>query len=238
MSDSNEMHDISTQGEAFSTVYSYTWINPGPIETGEALVPARLNSQAARAFAALHLILGDLAFAEDCLKAANDIGIPDDKNYHSKALIFSGVVGYARSFKSGVRELTLNPADLHGKGAPFDGEIHEYIIALRDKHIAHSVNDFERCESIAIVVGKPGGEWRDASAVGVAMKQSIGISKVRIQRAVEHINALRGFLEADLASQRVVLHDEFRANFDQTGKWDMAPIPIFSDRSKISERRR
>ncbi len=237
MSESEDIHDISTQGEAFSSDFSFTWISPGPIEAGEAMAPAKLTSQAARVFAALHLILGDLAFAAECLNAANDIGIPDDKNLHSKALTCSGVVGYARCFKSGVRALTLSPDDLHGKGAPFDDEIHEYLIALRDKHVAHSVNDFEQCESIAIVIGKHGVGWRDGSAIGVVKKQSIGISQALVQRAVSHINALRNFLEAELPAQRVALHTDFLANFQKTGKWEMAPIMKLSDRSKVAERR-
>src|SRR5687767_9140301 len=123
MSESEDVQAISTQGEAFSSDFSFTWIDPSPIEAGEFIAPARLSSESARVFAALHLILGDLAFAEECLKAADAIGIPDDTSLHSKALIFSGVVGYARCFKSGVRALTLTPADLHSKNAPFNDEI-------------------------------------------------------------------------------------------------------------------
>jgi hypothetical protein len=238
MSNSDDMHDLSTQGEAFSSDLSFTWIEPGPIEAGEAIAPAKLTSEAARIFAALHLILGDLAFAEECLKAAYDIGIPDDKNLQSKALVFSGVVGYARCFKSGVRALTLTPADLISKGAPFDVEIHEYLIAMRDKHVAHSVNDFEQCESVAIMIGKPGTGWRDGSGIGVVKKRSIGISRTLVCRAVSHINALRQFLEAELPAQRNALQAEFHAHLERTGKWEMAPIMKVSDRGKVAERRR
>lgn len=238
MNEPKDSHDISTQGEAFSSEFSFAWISPGPIEAGEAMAPAKLTSQAARHFAALHLILGDLAFAEECLKAANEIGMPDDKNLQSKALIFSGVVGYARCFKSGVRALTLSPAELHAKAAPFDDGIHEYLIALRDKHVAHSVNDFEQCEAVAIVIGVPGAEWRDGSAIGVVKKQTIGISKAIVQAAISHINALRSSLEAELPVQRGVLHAEFLAHFQKTGRWEMAPIMKQSDRSKVAERRR
>ena len=95
--------------------------------------------------------MGDLAFAEECLRAADEVGIPDNSKLHSKALIFSGVVGYARCFKTGVRALTLDPGDLTARGAPFDYDSHRYVIALRDKHVAHSVNDFEQCDAIAVM---------------------------------------------------------------------------------------
>jgi len=238
MSDPEEPYDLSTQGEAFSAECSFTWINPVSIEAGEFIVPARLSSAAARKFAALHLILGDLEFAEECLKAADNLGIPDNSNLHSKALIFSGVVVYARCFKSGVRALTLVPGDLTAKGAPFDGNIHQCLIAMRDKHVSHSVNDFEQCDAVAVMIGKPGSVWRDGSGIGVTKKQTVGISWALVRKAISHINALRQFLESELPAQREALHAEFQANLAKTGKWEMAPITKLSDRSKVAERRK
>jgi hypothetical protein len=238
MSDPKELYNLSTQGELFSTECSFTWINPGPIEAGESIVPAKLSSATARAFAALHLILGDLEFAEECLRAADNLGLPDNSNLHSKALIFSGVVVYARCFKSGVRELTLSPGDLTTKGAPFDNNIHQYLVAMRDKHIAHSVNDFENCDAIAVMVGKPGSIWRDASGIGVTKKQTVGISRTLVLKAISHINALRQFLESEIPAQREALHAEFQSNLAKTGEWEMAPIVKLSDRSKVAARRK
>jgi hypothetical protein len=88
MSDPEEFHELSTRGEAFSLECSFTRINPGPIEAGESIIPAKLTSDAARRFAAMHLILEDLEFAEECLRAADNLGLPDDSNLYSKALSF------------------------------------------------------------------------------------------------------------------------------------------------------
>lgn len=238
MIDPEDLHDLSTQGERFPTECSFTWINPSRIEAGESIVPAKLSSSAARTFAALHLILGDLEFAEECLKAADKLGIPDNSNLHSKALIFSGVVAYARCFKSGVREHKLIPGDLTAKGAPFDHDIHHYLVDLRDKHVAHSVNDFEQCDAIAVMIGKPGSVWRDGSGIGVTKKQLIGISRTLVLKAIFHINALRQFLESGLPAQREALHAEFRDNLAKTGKWEWAPFTKLSDRNKVAERRK
>lgn len=57
MSESEDMHDISTQGEAFSSAFSFTWLNPGPIAAGEAMAPAKLTSHAARRGSSQHCTL-------------------------------------------------------------------------------------------------------------------------------------------------------------------------------------
>jgi hypothetical protein len=186
----------------------------------------------------MHLILEDLEFAEECLRAADNLGLPDDSNLYSKALIFSGVIGYARCFTTGVRALRLVPDDLTARGAPFDDNIHKYLIALRDEHIAHSVNDFEQCDAVAVMIGKPGSVLRYGSGIGVTKKQTVGISRALVLEAISHINALRQFLESELPAQREALDAEFQANLAETGMWEMAPIAKFSDRSKVAERRK
>ncbi len=238
MSDTDEIHDISTRGEAFSSELSITWIDPGRIEAGEMIAPAKLASEAAQVFAALHLVLGDLSFAVDCLAKADEAGIPDDKNLQSKALIFSGVVGYARCFKTGVRSVKLDPVALNNKGVSFDEHIHEYLISLRDKHVAHSVNDFEDCQAVAVMIGTPAAGWRDGSGVGVVIKQTVGISRALLRRAIAHIEVLKRFVESEISAQRLVVYSEFREYLAKGGKLEMAPIVKLSDRASVSQRRK
>ena len=226
-----------SHGESFSSELTFTWINPRPIAAGEQMAPVALSFPEAQSFAALHLILQDLAFASDCLKLSNTYGIPDDRSLQSKALIFSGIVGYARCFKSGVRN-SLNASDLVAKGTPFDLEIHEYMLALRDKHIAHSVNDYEECQTVAILVGRPETGWRDGSGIGVTMKRTVGISSDLLLQAVAHIEKLKQFITVDLESKRLSIYDKFREDFGANGQWEMAPLVRMSDRSRISKRRK
>lgn len=233
-----EIHNLPTKGEQFEIECSFTWINPGPIEAGESIAPAKLSSTAAQEFAALHLILEDMEFAEECLRAADEIGLPNNNNLYSKALIFSGVVAYARCFAGGVRALKLFPDNLIAKGAPFDEDIHHYMITLRDKHIAHSVNDFEQCDAVAVMIGNPRSGWRDGSGIGVTKKQMIGITRALILKAISHIKTLRQFLESELPAQREALYAEFQADLAKTGKWEMAPLTNISDRNKIAKRRK
>jgi hypothetical protein len=228
---------LEEQGESFSSEISFTWINPEPIEAGELMVPAKLSSPEAQLFAALHLVLRDLVFAADCLKQANELGIPNDRHLESKALIFSGVIGYARCFKTGVRPMLLDLADVARKGILVDLEIHKYLLSLRDKHIAHSVNDFEDCQAIAIVVGRPETGWRDGSAIGIAIKQTIGISSELLHRAIKHIESLKEFVEVQIGTRRLLVYSEFQKAFAKDGKWEATPMVKMSDRSRVARRR-
>jgi hypothetical protein len=177
---------------------TFAWINPNPIEAGETIVPAKIASSAGLKFAALYMILADLSFALECLTEANRLGI-SSANLHIRALIFSGVVAYARPFKSGVRAIKLTPDTFSSGDVPtFNTDIHEYLMALRDKHISHSVNEFESCEAIAILVGTPGLGWRDGGAIGVSETQSIGLSRTMVRHAIAHITGAVNFLSTTL----------------------------------------
>ena len=57
------------------------------------------------------------------------------------AFTAAACIRYARCFKTGVR-IALDPLDV-ASAKPDYVELHEFVIALRDKHIAHSVNAFE-----------------------------------------------------------------------------------------------
>jgi hypothetical protein len=51
-------------------------------------------------------------------------------------------VAYARCFKSGIRN-SLRDEDLNSEDHELQ-ELHSFLLDLRDKHVAHSVNPFER----------------------------------------------------------------------------------------------
>ena len=164
--------------------------------------------------------------------------MPDSTNLQTTALIFSGVVSYARCFKSGVRKVRLDPSQLAATGVAFDLEIHDYLIALRDKHVAHSVNDFEECEAVAVVVGGPNSGWRDGSGVGVIMKRSVGISALLLKQAIEHVINLQKIVTDKVESLRFEVYVEFKDAFEKDKKWECAPLLHFSGRRDIAKRRK
>lgn len=199
-------------------------------------MPAKIASSAGREFAALYMMLTDLSFALECLTEADRLGIPNATDLHIKTLIFSGVVAYARPFMSGVRAIKLTPDTFSSEGVTFNTEIHEYLISLRNKHISHSVNEFESCEAIAILVGTQALGWRDGGAIGISETQIIGLSRTMVRHAIAHITAVVNFLSTTVEKRRVELYNEFKTQFAKDGKWEMVPLRIPS-RSNISKRR-
>jgi hypothetical protein len=207
----------------FSSKWSFRPVVDSVFAAGEAIAPARITSAAGRQFAAMQLILTDLSFALECLTAADKIGVPDQSDLNSKSLIFAAVVAYARPFKTGVREIKLD-CEMFVGAAGFDAECHKFLIALRDRHVAHSVNEFERCEAVAIVVGTPETGWRDGGCIGTIGMQVIGLTRSRVRLAISHITAMIGLLSDKIDKRRIELYQEFSAKFAADGKWEMAPM--------------
>jgi hypothetical protein len=134
----------TSKGEKLSPHWTYNFFDLPRIEAGEYIVPAKIDSVAGREFAALQLVHNDISFALECLQEADKMGVPDSQNLRSKSLIFSAVVAYARPFKTGVREIRMEESSFAAAGQEFNLDLHNYLIAVRDKHVAHSVNEFEQ----------------------------------------------------------------------------------------------
>jgi hypothetical protein len=90
----------------------------------------------------------------------------------ARALWMSALVAYARCFKTGKRRrLTLEDV----KALPLQGDVvewHWFLMNMRNKHIAHSVNPFE-IVSVGAVVGTAGG----VEAIGHLSMHHIGLEE-------------------------------------------------------------
>jgi hypothetical protein len=223
------------KGEHFSPQWAFSFLDTTRIEKGELIVPVKLESELATQFSELHMIVNDLSFSLDSFNEAHKIGVPDSENLHSKALIFSAVVAYARPFKTGVRQVRIS-SDYFSTAAGFSIEAHDYLIAMRDKHIAHSVNEFEKSAATGIMVGTPQTKWRPAG-VGVTTQHYVGISKRIIEQAIIQISGMIEVLNARIDEIRPVLFQEFLNKFQRDGRWEMAPIATLPDRKNAQRRR-
>jgi hypothetical protein len=183
------------------------------IPAGAKLGQHKLDTPEAEEFAALHLIRNDLRFAIDCFAEADKIGVPDATHTLSKALVFSATVAYARSFGTGARLVALRQDDLKQSCAGFSLEAHDYIVALRSKHVAHSVNSFERCEAFGVVVAAPEEEWREGNAVGVALQFDIGLTRPMLVGLLEHMRRVHAWVVDQITDRRRGLYEAFKTQF-------------------------
>lgn len=224
-----------SQTERSSQNWTYRFVDLRRIEAGEIIAPAILRGDLAREFADLHMVSNDLSFALECLTEANKVGLPDSNNLLSKALIFSAVIAYARPFKGGVRKLKMDIA--YFSSIPtFKADVHNYLISIRDKHVAHSVNEFEGCEATGVMVGTPQAEWRPAG-VGVLQSYHIGLSRKIVERAIAQITDMISSISADIDKKRPDLFQEFSAAFAIDGKWEMMPFQL-PNRENVAKRRK
>ncbi len=229
--------EILPDGEAFTVEMLGAWVEPVPIQPGDFMVNVRLTTASARSFASLHLAAADLEFALQCLRMADERGRPTNSDIELKALISAGVITYARCFATGVRVEKLSADSLATLVTGFDADVHEYLMHLRNRHVAHSVNNFEEAESFGLLLRTANAAPRNGGAVGVTVKQSIGISKLLVRKAIDHICAVKGFVEADLVSRRQVVYAEFKEAFDRGDQFELAPLIKLTDRSSVSRPR-
>ena len=229
---------LPQRGEILTSQWSFKAIDPKRIEKGDIMMPAKIAGEASREYAALNLIHNDLTFAFECFNEAEKLGEPDVSNTQSKALIFSAVVAYARPFMTNVRKVKLKPDFFANMAAGFDLDFHNYLIAVRSKHITHSVNDFERCETAALMLSTPGAGWRVGGAIGVTETQSIGLTLKHIQQAITHVANLRTFLRDDIDRRGVDVYKSFSEQFEKDKVFEPAPIARFPERARAGDRRK
>jgi hypothetical protein len=223
-------------GERVSPNWTYQFIDLARIEAGEFIVPGKIDSKEGREVAALMLIQSDLRFSLDCFSDAKTLGMPDSENRRSKALIFSAVVAYARPFKTGVREIKLDKSLFAPLKEKFSATLHDFLVDLRDKHVAHSVNEFERCEPTTVMVGTPQSGWRMAG-IGFTTNQTIGLTGAMVDQAIDQTNSMLGLLYNIVEKKRVSLFETERTQFLASGSWEQVPFVTFPSRENVSKRR-
>lgn len=90
-----------------------------------------------------------------------------------EALSTAACVAYARCFLSGVRQ-SLDAEELNATD-PALRATHEFVLALRNKHVAHSVNAFER-NSVTVSVGPDYVSSAEIEAVTPRHERQTGLS--------------------------------------------------------------
>lgn len=226
------------KGEAIAPSWTYRFIDLSEIPAGSKIAPAKIDTEGGKRYAALNQIASDLSYARECLSQADTIGVPSVSDIQSRALIFSGVVAYARPFKTGVRQIRLTTEFFSSLGKLFDSSIHNYLISVRDKHIAHSVNEFETGDATAVVVQVPGGPDWSCRGIGYIGNVVIGLNREIVRGSVVQIDAMLEYLKSKIQIDGDALYLEYKETFDKDHKWDMAPLVRFPDRNNVANKRK
>lgn len=105
-----------------------------------------------------------------------------------KALIHAGVVAYARPFSGGVRGWRGDKEYFSPAWTPEVVSLHEYLYSLRDKHVAHSVNAFERATACGVVVLDQSLRLVDTnpSGVGLTKLSMVGLPMAKLRACGPH----------------------------------------------------
>lgn len=125
-------------------------------------------------------LLADLTGILNDLKATIDICdlFLQERSRNAELILLESltaavVVRYARSFKSGVRSRV--PTEILDNLTDEQKNIHDWIIGLRDKYVAHSVNAFEENTVVAYLVPEERGP-KNVSSISVQQQRLVSLS--------------------------------------------------------------
>lgn len=142
----------------------------------------RLDGEAAREFADLVSLKHDFVMARESLEellgmldshraaSGDEDSASDSGTIVERALFSAAVTSYGRAFKSGVRRAKLDErAAIAGDRSEANLlQTHQYLLDLRDKHLAHSVSPLEEVHVSAVLVESGGREVRSITHTRLA----------------------------------------------------------------------
>lgn len=210
------------RGELVIYELFYQFIATTTLNPGDALLPAKLEAAEGRYYADLHLIADDLVHCVECFSLA--FAEPEEAVAGAKfrAFVHSGVIAYGRCFKEGVRSVKLSADSLP---AAASHELHQFLIALRDRHVAHSVNEMEYSDPVGIMIRRTGGVVEPGELIGTVRKYTVGVSQRQLPDLSNHVTTLLEHVKSEMANLRVKLHQQFLQQLQRnSGAWEMAPI--------------
>ena len=142
-------------------------MNDLPSPDGTRLPIVAITGTEAELLADLGAVTQDIKFVMGCCqRLLTLLAAPEDNGVLVQALFTAALVTYARCFNGGKRS-ALKVKDLAKLG--LDGDVrgfHEQLLAMRSKHIAHSVNPFEMI-TVGAVLSPIDAESRKVEGIAV-----------------------------------------------------------------------
>lgn len=231
---------VEHDGEIFAPSLTYNFIDAGKIDAGDLMMPIKMPvTELSLEHGALHLSRGDLLLARTCFAEALEIGIPNSEDATSRALIHAAVMFYARPFATGARKFRLNPEFFAEAWGVLDVERHNYLRHLRDKHVAHSVNDFEDATTVGIVIVDRTSQRvrKQPSGVGVIKWSMVGLPLSRLRTCPGHIDRMLDRIDARVGELDLKIHAMVKEHIERGDAVEAAPLFRMPKRERISKSR-
>lgn len=178
------------------------------------------------AYGELRILLGDLDFAISVLMRllddwrSNDIttDIRDVARDDHRARWNAALLAYARTFLSGVGA-RLDPALFEGDAA----DLHAFFIRLRNRHVAHSVSDFDR---VGVVIGLTRDDPRKVDGLLDYLSAEQSPGKARAEELLKLAGLAREELRGRLVAERKRLMEDARSMVeDLSNRQHITEIP-------------
>ncbi|MSO71548.1 MAG: hypothetical protein EXQ88_06010 [Alphaproteobacteria bacterium] len=175
--------------------------------------PKLVPFEEARLLADYYLIRDDLDFVIACCDRLLKLDLRRWFEVEPTALIIAALITYGRCFGTGVRE-RLNDDDV----GPEESEhrtFHDHFLALRDRHIAHSVNDYENCGvTIHIAVEASSGQVQ-RGGLGHNMSRAAALSTSGAQELLNIASdILQGHVMAKVTQLEGMVKEKLAATSD------------------------
>jgi hypothetical protein len=172
-------------------------LRTSPGEDANAAQLARIDTEESRRYADALSIDQDLRFAADAFGSLLDEEANPTGSVTARSLLVAGLVAYARCFASGVRggySVDLQRIDGIINGAD---AYHRWLLDVRNKHIAHSVNAYEQNVPTIVLSARDSGDRRILGSMYLRATLG-GFARNDYEQAIWFITQVRGLVGSDL----------------------------------------
>ena len=205
-----------------------------PIEAGSGYRAVVVNTENSGNLRDLVSYRRDVELAKTFADTLLKLGVEDISTSREPALALwiAALTSYGRAFKSGVRSEKPSVATLDDNEQAWHG----YLVDLRDKHVAHAVNDYEQTIVVAYLTRSAFAK-RDVSRVG-----HIHADLFPSEEEVVALSGLSAKLLLDLnkrirKTRRVISQEVAALGIDGLYSLPDAVVPTH-DPAKVARRRR
>jgi hypothetical protein len=174
-------------------------------------------------------------YCERYLRVFANILQPNEESKHLECISVYVFVKYGRCFKGGVRSKTAE--GIMANQSPDDRKLHQLVLDIRDKYIAHSVNDLET-HKVRVWLN-PEEEGRRIDNVNVESQYLAGPEPQLFERLKELIDKHLSWIDREQRKEEEELTELVGNRFDLNDLYSLrAELPDRLDYSRVSQPRK